>query len=104
MAKRVTREELKSLIQDALDMGLSTQEMADKFNSLYGSEDSKLTAADMTRFKEMVGLKGAKPKKKRNSVFELIDDMEMDEPEEVLPFEDSEPVLENEPEEVVDQF
>lgn len=74
MAKEVTREELKQLIQDALDEGLETKEIADKFNEEYGDDNAKLSAADITKLKELVGLKGAKPKKKRSQVFKIVDE------------------------------
>lgn len=104
MAKKITKEELKDLIQNALEEGLNTAEIADKFNAKYGSENAKLTASDITRFKELVGLKGAKPKKKRNSVFEIVEE---DEIEDTLPFEEDDSPVETseyEPAEEIAQF
>ena len=80
MAKRVTKEELKELIQSALDRGLSNKEMADEFNAHYGDESSKLAASDIPKLKEIVGLKGAKPKKKKNPFFEIVEEAPIEEP------------------------
>lgn len=110
MAKEVTREELKQLIQNALDEGLETKEIAERFNEEYGDENAKLTASDITKLKELVGLKGAKPKKKRSQVFKIVEEASEDTPpveedltnEEYPTYHHSEDIIE-EPEEV-EQF
>lgn len=113
MAKEVTKAQLRELIQNALDEGLDTKEMAQRFNEQYGDEKNKLSAADVTRLKELVGLKGAKPRKK-NQVFRIVENLpertdphvtpiaeeEFPTEEDPLPFKD----LEKPEEEVVDQF
>jgi len=115
MAREVTKAQLKELIQNALDEGLETKEIAEKFNEEYGDENAKLTAADITKLKELVGLKGAKPKKKRLQVFKIVDDVPTETveepseeqyinsvPEEALPFGSNEEI--EEPETEYQQF
>ena len=63
---KIRAEELKKLILDALEQGLSNKGIAEYLNEQFKvPEEQKITTADVMFYKEKVGLKGFKPKKKK---------------------------------------
>lgn len=74
---KITLGRLREELQNGLEKGFTNKEIADALNERYGSEGgAKLTANDIRVYKEKVGLKGAKPKRKQ--FFEIIEDEQED--------------------------
>lgn len=63
---KITVSELKKHILDALEQGLNNKGIADYLNQQFEvPEEQQITSADVAFYKDKVGLKGVKPKKKR---------------------------------------
>jgi len=69
----ITKAELKKHILDALEQGLGNKDIADYLNEKFNvPEDQSIPPADVPFYKEKVGLKGVRPKKKK--FFTIIED------------------------------
>ena len=80
VSKKVLSEKITYYAQE---LGLKNDEIAEKLNEEYGAtEDNKLRAPQVAKLKDVLGLKGLKPKKK--ALFELVDDEVEEGPQEVL--------------------
>jgi|GEM_PF-4325521 len=76
----ITKSELKKHITDALEEGLSNKGIAEYLNAQFNiPEDQGIPASDVPFYKEKVGLKGMRPKKKR--FFTIIEDEDSKEAE-----------------------
>ncbi len=82
---RITLNELKSKIEEALEQGMSNKEMAEHFNREFVEDGNRLSASDIPKYKDMVGLKGAKPKKKKEPFFEIVDESSEEEDQSQIP-------------------
>jgi hypothetical protein len=72
--QKVNRTELiNKLTYWTQELGLTTEEIAERINTDYNATDeTKYTRADVAKLKAALGLKGLKPKKK--ALFEIIED------------------------------
>ena len=69
----ISKNKMKELLIKFMELGLTNPEIAERLNTEYGAtDDNRLTAQQVAKYKALVGLKGYKPKKK--SLFELVDE------------------------------
>jgi hypothetical protein len=70
---KISKSELREKLITLMELGLTNAEIATRLNEEFNADETNaLTAMKVAQFKDAVGLKGWKPKKK--SLFELIDD------------------------------